>query len=216
MRLTKVSPTAAISPARFFTILLALLLLPALAVACGGDDDDDAGDTADGGEAADSGDNGDDAGNDSDNMDTGDDNGSDDASSDMDDMDDEDAGQDMDDGDDAGSDDETAGTVTVGDDSWTFVPSISCSVFPGPVAYLAGHAAEDESVEITIDYDPDGDLINAQVSSADAGFNWIAGDRTLENDLEFEISDNTVTATGTFTNQVAGGESAGGTIDITC
>jgi hypothetical protein len=43
------------------------------------------------------------------------------------------------------------GTITVGDETWTFVPSTQCSVYPGNLVSIAGHAKEDESVEIVID-----------------------------------------------------------------
>jgi hypothetical protein len=43
-------------------------------------------------------------------------------------------------------------SVTVGEDSWTFVPSTQCSIYPGNVVSIAGHAAEDPSLEIVIDY----------------------------------------------------------------
>jgi len=47
---------------------------------------------------------------------------------------------------------ERRGTVTVGEDSWILVPSVQCSIYPGNIVSIAGHAAEDESLQLVIDY----------------------------------------------------------------
>ena len=47
---------------------------------------------------------------------------------------------------------ERGGNITVGKNSWTLVPAIQCSIYPGDIVNIAGHAEEDESLELVIDY----------------------------------------------------------------
>ena len=47
---------------------------------------------------------------------------------------------------------ERGGSITVGEQTWTIVMSTQCSIYPGEIINVAGHAAEDPSVEIVIDY----------------------------------------------------------------
>ena len=42
--------------------------------------------------------------------------------------------------------DERGGTVTVGETTWTFVPSMQCGVYPNGQVNISGHAAEDQSL----------------------------------------------------------------------
>lgn len=86
------------------------------------------------------------------------------------------------------------GTITVGSDTWTVVPSTQCSVYPGDVVSIAGHAPSDEAIEIVLDYDPSSELIQAYVKGPDDSPYWIAAD----DDISFEIDGKTVAGSGTF------------------
>ena len=101
------------------------------------------------------------------------------------------------------------GTITVGDDSWTIVPSTQCSVFPGNVVSISGHAAEDPSLEIVIDVGgPDQVVIG---SGRDAL--WHAGRDTLQ----VQVDGKHVQGTATFTRGASGvGESRQGSFDVRC
>lgn len=104
------------------------------------------------------------------------------------------------------------GTITVGEESWTFVPSTQCSVYPGNVVHIAGHAAEDPSLEIVIDYSPDDGYAEARVGS-DSGAGWHA----MRDTLTFQIDGKHVVGSATFNVYATGtGESAQGSFEITC
>jgi hypothetical protein len=103
---------------------------------------------------------------------------------------------------------DSGGTIRVGNESWTVVPDGQCSVFSGPVVYIWGHAAEDEDIEITIDYDPDGDLISASIEAPDN--NWGSHD----DDINMELDGQTLRGEGTFTS--GSGQTADGSFEVTC
>lgn len=104
---------------------------------------------------------------------------------------------------------ERGGTITVGEDSWTLVPSMQCSVYPGNVVSIAGHAAEDPDLEITIDLGgPDQVVIG---SGRDAL--WHARKDTIE----VTIDGKRVQGTAIFTQYSSGtGESREGSFDVSC
>jgi hypothetical protein len=105
------------------------------------------------------------------------------------------------------------GTFAVGDDSWTFVPSIQCSVYPGNVVSIAGHAAEDPSLEIVIDYDAERGPVGARIGDDGSAVSWHA----MPDTLRFEIDGRRVRGVATFNVYWTGaGESAPGSFDIHC
>jgi hypothetical protein len=108
----------------------------------------------------------------------------------------------------AGGSNENGGTINVGAESWTVVADGQCSVFDGPVVYVWGHAAEDEDIEITIDYDPDGDLISAVVEGPDT--NW----SSYDDDISMELDGQTLRGEGTFTS--GSGQTAEGAFEVSC
>lgn len=104
---------------------------------------------------------------------------------------------------------EPGGTITIGGESWAIDPSVQCSVFPGPIVNIAGYAAEDDAIEIVIDYGgPTGVRVggNGPVS-------WHA----VRNTIDIEIDGAYVRGTATFTEFASGtGESAEGSFEVTC
>ena len=106
------------------------------------------------------------------------------------------------------------GTITVGERVFTFVPSIQCSVYPGKVVSIAGHAAEDENLEITIDYTPDGDGPTSVTIGTDGRpGSWFA----IEETLHFDIDGRHVSGSATFSEYRGGnGKTAPGSFDIDC
>ncbi|MGA8203158.1 MAG: hypothetical protein WB812_01490 [Woeseiaceae bacterium] len=109
---------------------------------------------------------------------------------------------------------ERGGTITVGEQVFTFVPSIQCSVYPGNVVSIAGHAAEDESTEITIDYAPDGDGPTAASIDTDGRpGSWFS----IRETLQFDIEGRHVRGIATFSEYSGGtGKTAPGSFDIGC
>lgn len=106
--------------------------------------------------------------------------------------------------------DKRGGTLTVGEESWTFVPSIQCSVYPGPVVSIAGHAEGNPSLEIIIDY---GGPNQARIAESDSGPGWHAVRETLD----VQIDGKRVSGTATFTEYSTGtGAQAEGSFDIQC
>lgn len=102
------------------------------------------------------------------------------------------------------------GTMTVGDQIWTIVPSTQCSIYPGNVVSIAGHAAEDPSLEIVIDF---GGPTGASIGNESTAVSWIA----LRDTLKIEIDGNRIRGTATFNQYVTGtGLSAEGSFDVTC
>ena len=105
------------------------------------------------------------------------------------------------------------GTVTVGEQSWTFVPSIQCSIYPGNVVSIAGHAAEDPMLEITIDYDAERGPVQVVVGTDGRDGSWFAKRDTLR----IEIEGRNFSGTATFTEFRGGaGQTASGSFNIDC
>jgi hypothetical protein len=108
----------------------------------------------------------------------------------------------------AGSD--RGGTITVGDDSWTIVPAIQCSVYPGNVVSIAGHAAGDSSIEIVIDY---GGPTGASVVGEGSSVSWQA----IRDTIRMQIDGRHVQGTAMFSKYTSGaGETRQGSFDVTC
>ena len=103
---------------------------------------------------------------------------------------------------------ERGGTISIGEHNWNVVPSIQCSVFPGNVVSIAGHAAGDESVEITIDFGgPDG------VRVGEGNDAWHARKETIEKQIEGKR----VKGTATFFKYTGKPEDARqGSFEVSC
>ena len=108
-----------------------------------------------------------------------------------------------------GNGDERGGAITVGDTTWQLVPAIQCSVYPGNVVNIAGHAASDPALEIVIDYNgPTGVRIGGE-----GAVSWHA----IKDSLKFDIDGKRVQGSATFNTDMFGaGESAPGSFDINC
>ena len=106
------------------------------------------------------------------------------------------------------------GTITVGEQSFTFVPSIQCSVYPNNQVNIAGHTAEDESLEVTIDYYPENDgPIGVILGTDGRDGSWFSSRESTK----FEIDGRQVRGTTTFTEFRGGnGKSAEGSFEIRC
>jgi hypothetical protein len=105
---------------------------------------------------------------------------------------------------------ERGGTITVGGETWTFVPSTQCSVYPGNVVSIAGHAAENPDLEIIIDW---GGPNQARIAESDSGPGWHA----VRDTLDVQINGKNVTGSATFSEYFSGtGERAEGSFDIQC
>lgn len=105
---------------------------------------------------------------------------------------------------------ERGGTITVAGERWTFVPSISCSVYPGPVVNIAGHAAEEPSLEIVIDW---GGPNQARIAETDSGPGWHA----IRDTLNVEVNGKRVKGSATFSEYYTGtGKQGEGSFDIQC
>lgn len=102
------------------------------------------------------------------------------------------------------------GTITVGNQAWTIVPSTQCSIYPGNVVHIAGHAAEEPALEIIIDY---GGPTGARIGSEFGANSWEAVRETLR----IEIDGRRIHGAATFNQSVAGATtSAEGSFDVTC
>jgi hypothetical protein len=100
--------------------------------------------------------------------------------------------------------------MTVDGETWTFVPSTQCSVYPGPVVSIAGHAEENPDLEIIIDW---GGPNQARIAESDSGPGWHAVRETLD----VQIDGNKVTGSATFSEYYTGtGARAEGSFDIQC
>ena len=105
------------------------------------------------------------------------------------------------------------GVIEIDGETWALVPAVQCSVYPGPVVSIAGHAAEDEAIEIVIDYDAQGGPVGVRVEKFNTTPSWSAG----RDDLSFEIDGKHVKGEGSFTEFVGGSSrKAQGKFDVTC
>lgn len=103
------------------------------------------------------------------------------------------------------------GMLMVGEDSWTFVPATQCSIYPGNVVSIAGHAAEDPSVEIVLDY---GGPTGVRIGTYSREPWWQAVRDTIEVEIEGRRR---ISGTATFEVFRNGAkETAEGSFDISC
>lgn len=65
-------------------------------------------------------------------------------------------------------------------ETWTVDPSMQCSVFPGPIVNIAGYAAEDDSIEVVIDY---GGPTRVRVGGGDGPVSGHAVRNTIDIDI---------------------------------
>jgi len=107
------------------------------------------------------------------------------------------------------------GTITVGEDHWTVVPSIQCSVFPNNVVNIAGHAASDPQLQMVVEYGgPTQIRIGSDNDARDKGA-WYAVPETIEITVEGKRVRGT--ATFVFTGHPGGSaESRQGSFDVQC
>lgn len=102
------------------------------------------------------------------------------------------------------------GTFTVGDESWAIVPATQCSVYPGNVVNIAGHAAGNPELEIIIDW---GGPNQARVAESDSGPGWHA----IRDTLKVEVNGKAVRGTATFSEYATGtGKTAEGSFEVNC
>lgn len=105
------------------------------------------------------------------------------------------------------------GTVEIDGETWTIVPTIQCSVYPGPVVSVAGHAANNESIEITLDYSPDDGLVGATVEKSDGTLSWVA----MGEQVTFDVDGDHIQGEGRFTWHGPGAaREAQGKFDLRC
>lgn len=103
-----------------------------------------------------------------------------------------------------------SGTITVGDERWTISPMKQCSVYPGGIVNIWGYAADNDSLEIVIDY---GGPTGARIGNDGPNVKWQAERETLEVDIDGK----SVRGTATFNRYVNGiKESAEGSFQINC
>jgi hypothetical protein len=104
------------------------------------------------------------------------------------------------------------GSIEIDGQAWTLVPAIQCGIYPGPVVAIAGHAAEDEAIEITIDFDSDG-LVQAAVENPDGSLAW----RSSDGSLSVSVDGGVVTGKANFTSSAGGSTAtAQGTFKVNC
>lgn len=105
-----------------------------------------------------------------------------------------------------------AGFIEIDGQTWTVVPDVQCSVFPGPVVSIAGHAAEDKGTEIVVDFSlPDGPT-GVSVIPSNGTTEWHA-----ESAMNFDITGKRVRGAGYFAGSLRGAtRQAEGRFEITC
>jgi len=104
------------------------------------------------------------------------------------------------------------GTVTVGDRTWKIIPSVQCSVYPGDVVAIAGHAESAPDLEIVIDNDPNG-RSGVRIGGEGQAVSWYSVPETLQ----ITIAGKQVQGSATFSVYFGGaGETAQGTFKVDC
>jgi hypothetical protein len=103
---------------------------------------------------------------------------------------------------------ERGGTITVGEETWTIVPQF-CQIHSNELVNISGHAAEDTSLEISIDYGGP----NQVVVGSGSDILW----RAVKDSIEIQVEGKRVQGTATFNEGYAGsGNSTDGSFDINC
>lgn len=105
-----------------------------------------------------------------------------------------------------------AGFIEIDGRTWTVVPDAQCSVFPGPVVAISGHAAEDKGTKIVVDFNlPDGPT-GVSVVPSNGTTEWHA-----ESAMNFDITGKRVRGAGYFAGSLRGAmRQAQGRFEITC
>lgn len=105
-----------------------------------------------------------------------------------------------------------AGSITIDGRKWTVIADVRCSVTAGPVVSIAGHAAEDEAVEILIDYNGNQEPTGVSVKKPDGTVDW-----TAYASMNFQIERQRVQGSGYFTGMSGGAQTqAAGQFDVDC
>lgn len=104
------------------------------------------------------------------------------------------------------------GFIEIDGRKWTVIADVRCSVMPGPVVSIAGHAAEDKDTRIVVDFKlPDGPT-GVSVVPSNGSTEWNA-----EYAMNFEITRKQVRGAGYFAGTRAGStRQAQGRFEITC
>ena len=98
---------------------------------------------------------------------------------------------------------ERGGSIKVGKQTWEIVPAMQCSVFPGNIVSISGHAQSDENLAIVIDHDPDG-RSGIRIGSERGDDGWYS----VNGSLKFKIDGKNVQGSAQFS------AFAGGTDDL--
>jgi len=105
-----------------------------------------------------------------------------------------------------------AGTITIDGRTWDVIADVQCSVFPGPVVSIAGHAADDKAVEIVIDYAGAEGPTGVSVKKPDGTVDW-----TAYASMNFQIERQRAQGSGYFTGMSGGAQTqAAGQFDVDC
>ncbi len=117
----------------------------------------------------------------------------------------------------ASSGGDSIGSVTVGDETWMIVASVRCDFTAVPdsplmVVAIAGHAEGDESIEITIDFDPRDTGLALILRSSGGDPAWMA------NNASFTVSvgATSIRGDGSFDSMSSPGTSEPGSFDARC
>ena len=104
---------------------------------------------------------------------------------------------------------ERGGTISVGEETWILVPKF-CSVYPGNVVNIAGHAQGDPSLEIVIDHGGPDQVV---IGSGGREALWYA----MKETLKIQVDGKNVKGAATFNKSMYGsGESAEGSFEVNC
>jgi hypothetical protein len=102
--------------------------------------------------------------------------------------------------------------VTIGGDTWNIVASVQCSMETAqnglPVVSIAGHAEGDESIELTLDFDPRDIGLVLAVTGAGGAPSWSAN-----TDFVTQAGATRISGEGTFSG---GGETVEGSFEAAC
>lgn len=105
-----------------------------------------------------------------------------------------------------------AGFIEIDGKKWTVVADVRCSVKPGPVVSIVGHAAEDEGTRIVVEFDAGGGPTGVSVVPSNGTTEWHA-----EHAMNLEIVRKQVKGAGYFAGTLRGGtRQAEGRFDINC
>ncbi len=115
----------------------------------------------------------------------------------------------------SGSD--SIGSVTIGDETWMIVASVQCDFTTVPdspitVVAIAGHAEGDESIEISIDFDPRDTGLVLTVRGAGGDPGWAADNSSFT----VSVGATSIRGDGSFDSMSSPGTSEAGSFDARC